>query len=185
MQRFQRTFAAAIAAAALLGSAAFSAHAQPQAPATAHTTHAPAAHGPRAQQVDVAQFHAERMDKLKTLLQIQPHQQAAWDSYAKAVTPEHRAKPQTKHKDLRKLTTPERLDLAQQLRKERAAKADLRDQATRSFYASLNPGQQKAFDALNAKHHGKPGVHKAGPGKHVDGHRGHQHSHGPAGHPRG
>lgn len=186
MQRFQKSFAAAITAAALLGSAAFSAHAQPQAPAaapahsaSAHAEHG--AHGPRAAKVDFAKFHTERLDKLKTILQIQPNQQAAWDAYAKAITPEPRTKPQGQRPDLRKLTTPERLDLAQQLRKERTAKADQRDQATRSFYASLNPAQQKAFDTLPTARQGKHGAHPAGPGKRADGPRGHQHGHGPAG----
>ena len=184
MQRFQRTFAAAIATAALLGSAAFSAHAQPQAPAAApaHAASANAAHGHRAP-ADFAKFHTERMEHLKTVLQIQPGQQAAWDKYVKAITPEQRAKPQGERPDLRKLTTPERLDLAQKLRKERTAKAEQRDQATRSFYASLNPSQQKAFDAISAQRHGKPGMHKAGHGKRFDGPRGPHHGHGPAVHP--
>lgn len=182
MPRFQRTFAAAIATAALLGSAAFSAHAQPQAPAAAptHPASAHAAHGQRAP-VDFAKFHTDRMEHLKTVLQIQPGQQAAWDQYVKAITPVPRAKPQGDRPDLRKLTTPERLDLAQKLRKERTAKAEQRDQATRSFYASLNASQQKAFDAISAQRHGKPGMHKAGHGKRFDGPRGPQHhGHGPA-----
>lgn len=186
MPRFQRTFAATIAAAALLGASAFSANAQPQAPAAApapaHAA-APSAHGHHAPKVDFAKFHAERMDHLKTLLQIQPSQEAAWDKYVKAITPEQRAKPEGQRPELRKLTTPERLDLAQKLRKERTAKAEQREQATRSFYASLNPSQQKAFDTLGAQRHGKPGMHHAGPGKRGDGPRGPHHGHGPAGHP--
>lgn len=179
MQRFQRTFAAAIATAALLGSAAFSANAQPQAPGAPAPHAAPAPHGHHAP-VDFAKFHAERMDRMKTLLQIQPNQQSAWDQYVKAITPEKRTKPAGERPNLRKLTTPERLDLAQKLRKERTAKAEQREQATRSFYASLNPSQQKAFDVLGAQRHSKPGVHKAGPGKrmhaphHTGKHPGHQ-----------
>lgn len=185
MQRFQRPFAAVIAAAALLGTAAFNANAQPQAPAPAPApAHAAPAHHGHHAPVDFAKFHTERMEHLKTVLQIQPNQQAAWDQYVKSITPEKRAKADRQQRsDLRKLTTPERLDLAQKLRKERAAKAEQRDQATRSFYASLNPSQQKAFDAIKVQRHGKPGLHKAGPGKRFDGPRGHHHAHGPAGHP--
>ena len=183
MQRFQRTFATAIAAAALLSTAAFSANAQPQAPAPAAAHAAPAHHGHHAP-VDFAKFHAERMEHLKTVLQIQPNQQAAWDKYVQSITPQPRAKADRQQRpDLRKLTTPERLDLAQKLRKERTAKAEQREQATRSFYASLNPSQQKAFDAIQSQRHGKPGLHKAGPGKRFDGPRGHHPAHGPAGHP--
>ena len=172
MQRFQRTFATAIAAAALLGTAAFSAHAQPQTAAAPAAQTAPA-HAHKAQKVDLAQRHAQRMDHLKTVLQIQ---QAAWDKYVKAITPEPRAKADRQQRpDLRKLSTPERLDLAQQLRKERNAKAEQREQATRSFYASLNPSQQKAFDAISAQRHSKSAKHKEGHGKRLDDHRGPRH----------
>lgn len=176
MKRFQRTLTATVAAAALAGTFALSANAQPAASAPAH---AAGQHSPRHAAPDFAKFQAERTERLKTLLQIQPNQQAAWDKYAKAITPEPRTKAQGDRSDLRKLTTPERLDLAQKLRKERTAKAEQRDQATRSFYSSLNPSQQKAFDELTARHAGK---HHAGPGgQRMDGKRGH-HGHGPAGH---
>lgn len=159
MQRFQRTLTAVIATAALAGTFALSAQAQP-APAAA-TSAAPIAHqhGQRAKPVDMAQRHAERTERLKTILQIQPNQQAAWDKYVQAITPQPRAKAEGERPDLRKLTTPERLDLAQKLRKERVAKAEQREQATRSFYSSLSNSQQKAFDELTAQRHAK---HKAG-----------------------
>ena len=180
MKSFQGTLTAAIAVAALAGSFSLSASAQavtPQGPAAQQT--APH-HGHRAKPVDFAKFHAERADRLKTLLQLQPNQQAAWDKYVKATTPAPRAKPAGERPDLRKLSTPERLDLAQKLRKERAAHAEQRDQATRAFYSSLNSSQQKAFDVATVR---QPGKHKAGPG--ARGHHGHgpQHGHGPAAHP--
>ena len=178
MQRFQRTCATAIAAAALLGSFAFSAHAQTAAPTAAPASaHTASAHGHRTQKVDAVQRHAARMDHLKTVLQIQSSQQAAWDKYVKAITPSARAKPEGQRPDVRKLTTPERLDLAQQLRKERMVKAEQRDQATRDLYASLNASQQKAFDALSAERHGKQGMKKSGPSKRFDHPHGPRHSH--------
>lgn len=183
MQRFQRTLTATLAAAALLGTAAFHANAQTETPAVAapaQVAPAPGHHGPRAPKVDLAKLHAQHMEHLKTLLQIQPSQQAAWDKYAKAMEPQPRAKAQGERPDLRKLTTPERLDLAQKLRKERMARAEQRDQATRAFYSSLNPSQQQAFDLLQTEHLRKGGMHKkGGHGKRFDGPRGH----GPAGHP--
>ncbi|MBD9403015.1 Spy/CpxP family protein refolding chaperone [Comamonas sp. CMM02] len=179
MKRFQRTLTATVAAAALAGTFALSANAQTAQPAVSAPAHSAVQHSPRHTAPDFAKFHAERTERMKTLLQIQPNQQAAWDKYAKAITPEPRTKAHGERADLRKLTTPERLDLAQKLRKERSAKAEQRDQATRSFYSSLNPSQQKAFDELTARH---PGKHHAGSGaKRMDGKRGH-HGHGPAGH---
>ena len=178
MKRFQRTLTATVAATALLGSLAFSANAQQQpAPQTPTATAAPAphAHGHRAEKKDFAKAHAERAERLKTLLQLQPNQQAAFDQYVKATTPEPRNKADKEQRaDLRKLTTPERLDLAQKLRKERTAKAEQREQATRSFYSSLNASQKKVFDEVSARGHGK---HKAGPHKHGDAKRGHSHGH--------
>lgn len=184
MALFQRTLTATVATAALLGSFAFSAHAQPapaQGPAAAPAHTAPH-HGPRGKTMDFAKFQADRTERMKTLLQIQPNQQAAWDQYAKAITPQPRAKTAGERPDLRKLTTPERLDLAQQLRKERTAKAEQRDQATRTFYTSLSASQQKAFDELTAQRHGP---RKAGHGQRAGNHHGkhHSHGHGPAAHP--
>lgn len=165
MAIFQRTLTAAVAAAALTGvfTASAWAQAEPQLPAAPVT--AAAGHpGHRGQPADFAKFHAERNERLKTILQLQPQQEAAWEQYVKATTPAPRA-------DLRKLTTPERLDLAQKMRAERTAKAEQRDKATRTFYRSLNPSQQKAFDVLNVHAVGK---HHAGHGQRM-GHPGHRH----------
>lgn len=183
MKKFQRTLTAALATTALVGAFSLSANAQPAPATTGASPHATAhQHGHSAKPVDFAQRHAQRSEHLKTILQLQPNQQAAWDKYVQATTPTPRAKPAADRADLRKLTTPERLDLAQKLRKERTAKAEQREQATRSFYASLNTSQQKAFDTVTAHH---PGQHKAGQRGHRMGHHhGPQHGeghHGPAG----
>ena len=186
MAIFQRTLTAAVAAAALTGvfTASAWAQAEPQLPNTQVT--APAGHpghggkdAHRGQPADFAKFHAERNDRLKTILQIQPKQEAAWEQYVKATKPEPRAERKEARPDLRKLTTPERLDLAQKMRTERNAKAEQRDKATRTFYSSLNASQQKAFDELNVRAMGK---HRAGPDHRKD-HRGHPHGpHHPAAH---
>ena len=177
MAIFQRTLTAIVATTALAG--AFSlpawAQAEPQLPTTEVTarSHHPH-HGAKHAKADFAQHHAERSERLKTILQIQPNQQAAWDQYVKSTTPQARTQNKADRPDIRKLTTPERLDMAQKLRKERTAKAEQREQATRSFYQSLNPSQQKAFDQISLQRHGK---HKAGhagkrlmPSKHHHGH---------------
>ena len=53
----------------------------------------------------------------------------------------------------------------ERLRKERNAAIEQRENATKAFYASLNPAQQKAFDvAMPAHGHGKGhGMHRGGP----------------------
>lgn len=163
MKRFQRTLTATLAATALFGAFSLSAHAQPAPAPVAVPSHAAPHHGPRAKPVDFAQHQAQRNEQLKTILQLQPNQQAAWDKYVQATTPAPRTQPAADRADVRKLTTPERLDLAQKLRKERTAKAEQREQATRSFYASLNPSQQKAFDAVALQRHGGHKVGHRGP----------------------
>lgn len=177
MTRIPRTLTAALAATALVGAFSLSAHAQSTPTPTATTSQAAPQHGPRAQPVDAAQRHAQRSEQLKTILQLQPSQQAAWNAYVQATTPGHPAQARAERPDLRTMTTPERLDLAKKLRTERTAKAEQREQATRSFYASLNASQQKAFDAVSVQRHGR---HAAGGHKHRMGHA-QGHHHGPAG----
>ena len=176
MQRFSPTIATALVA-ALLGSAAFTVHAQPQTPAVNAVQSAKASRAPN---IDFAQRHAHRMEQLKTVLQLQPAQQAAWDKFANAMTPQPRAKPKGKRgADMRQLTTPERLDLAQKLRKERTAQAEQREAALRSFYTSLTPSQQKAFDTVHAQHYAKQKMHKAGRDQHRHERRAPQRGDGP------
>lgn len=172
MKPLQRTLTATVAAAALLGSFAFSSNAQTASPSSpvAEATHSKPAHAHRADKKDIAKSHAERTERLKNLLQLQPSQQAAFDKYVKAITPESRDKAKADRPDLSKLSTPERLDLAQKLRKERTAQAEQREAATRSFYSSLNSSQQKAFDEHAPR---GPGQHKQGHSKHADHQRGH------------
>ncbi len=88
MAIFQRTLTAAVAAAALTGvfTASAWAQAEPQLPATPVTAAAGTAAGHpahRGQPADFAQFHAERNERLKTILQLQPQQEAAWSSMSK------------------------------------------------------------------------------------------------------
>jgi Zn-finger nucleic acid-binding protein len=53
--------------------------------------------------------------------------------------------------EIDKLTTPERLDKMRELRKQRDAQMDKRDEATRTFYATLSAEQKKIFDANTAR----------------------------------
>lgn len=168
-----------IAALSLTAAAAFMA-------ATVQATPAKAPDAPdHAQRIEqrMAAHHTHRIEQLKTLLQLQPHQQAALDKFAAATAPKARtvqprdktadqAAAHTKHP----LTTPERLDRAAQ----RRAAQQQRDDATRAFYAALTPAQQKVFDHIATQHE------RRGRGKaHGKAHRPHAngHSHPRAHHP--
>jgi len=88
---------------------------------------------------------AERAQALKQKLQLTDAQQPAWDAFQKAMQPQAHAR--LDRTELRKLTTPERIDRMRALREQRAAEADQRGQAVKTFYAQLTAEQQKVFDA--------------------------------------
>lgn len=176
MTRLPRTWTTTVAAAALLGSLAWSVHAQPVAPqGTAHAHHQ-ARHGhasPHAP-ADLAARQTQRTERLRTLLQIQPQQQAAFDSFVQATTPQHAGrKALAPPAELQNLSTPERIAHAQAQRKARTQQAEQREQATLRFYQSLNSSQQKAFDVLHTqgpRHEGgramRGGDHRGAPNQH-------------------
>lgn len=146
-------------------------------PAAAQPTTAPA-HPHAAHQQHMLQRHAERLEHMKTLLQLQPQQHAAWERYVQAIQPQPRNTQATPNAEKRNLTTLERLDRTKQLREARTAAAEQRDHATRTFYAGLNTSQQKAFDALHTRmgprdSHGK----KAGHHRHMQPPHGLHHGH--------
>ena len=109
----------------------------------------------------------ERAAKLQAALQLTDAQQAGWTSYREALQPTPR-KPFDRA-SFAKLTTPERIDHMRQMRSERNAQAERRGEATKAFYATLTPAQQKTFDAQTL-HHGKrhdgQARHKDHHGKH-------------------
>ena len=113
----------------------------------------------------------ERAQKLTQVLQLRANQQPAALAFVNAVSPKrdglrgtHAPKP---------ATTPERLDRMERMMGERQAMMRTRIDATRKFYAQLDPAQQRAFDAMpmmgrGGKHGGKGhggGWRGHGPGK--------------------
>lgn len=127
----------------------------------------------RAKRVErMQEMRAKRQAALKDKLQLTPEQEPAWNSFVEASKPAARtaeAQPRPDRAEFRKLTTPERLDRMQARQAARTAMFAQRADATRSFYAALNPEQQKTFDAES--------VRRIGHGKHR--HHGHPHrSHG-------
>ena len=187
MALLQRTLTATAAAAALVGAFALPASAQnTAAPAAPAAQTAPAhAHAARPA-MDRSAMYAKHMERVKPLLQLTAAQEGAWQKYVDATRPTERKAPRMDREAFSKLTTPQRIEQAQTLRKERNAMAEQRENATKTFYAGLSPAQQKAFDVAMPFHgHGKgPGMHRGGP-RQGDGHpgmRGHQ-GQAPMGHP--
>jgi hypothetical protein len=117
---------------------------------------------------------AERQAQLKAELKLSAEQEAAWSAFVARTAPESRGPMAGAREDWSKLTTPQRLDKMQALRAERDAQMAKRIDATKSFYATLTPEQQKVFDAQahgGFRHAGMKG--ERGMGRHGGGMGGH------------
>lgn len=97
-------------------------------------------------QVRAKRHMDRRTASLKAKLKLNADQEGAWNSYVATMQPPANF-PHPSRADMSKLTTPERLDKMRELRKQREADMDKRDDATRAFYATLNAEQKKVFDA--------------------------------------
>lgn len=100
---------------------------------------------------------AKRADALKAQLKLTPEQLPAWNSFVAAMKPDTQAMAQQRpsREELDKLTTPERIDKMRALRDQRhkdmLAAMDKRDQATKTFYATLSAEQKKTFDTQHLR----------------------------------
>jgi protein CpxP len=125
-------------------------------------------HAERAQRME--QRAAEHQARLKASLQLSPAQEPAWNAFVARMQPAERpAQPRLDREALAKLSTPERLDRVEALKAERDRAMAQRHEAIRSFYAQLNPAQQKAFDAQRG--FGPMPTGMKAHGKHPHGHR--------------
>jgi len=99
----------------------------------------------------MAQYQANMKEKL----QLTAAQEPAWNTFISAMQPGERpARLGALDRDeMQKLTTPERIDRMHALRAQRNAEADRRGEATKTFYATLTPAQQKTFDAQTQRMH--------------------------------
>lgn len=102
------------------------------------------------------QMHARHMADLKAKLKITASQEAAWTTFTEAMKPPaDMMGKRPDHAEMDKLSTPERIDKMRALHKEHMAAMeaamDKRGDATKAFYATLSPEQQKVFDAEFAK----------------------------------
>jgi len=117
----------------------------------------------RAERFERMQAHrAQRLAALKEKLKLTPAQEGAWNSFTAAQQPP--ARPAGHRAEFAKLTTPQRLDRMQARQAERSAMFAKRADATRSFYATLSPEQQKTFDAESMQRFGHRDA--GGPGGH-------------------
>jgi protein CpxP len=150
-----------LALAAVMALSTGAAFAQPAAPAGPGP-------GPRAQhqRLDPAQMAERRAEHLRTILQLRPEQEPALKTFlaATAPNPDKLRERRAERGEGQALTTPQRLDRQSARMAERQKAFATRADATKRFYAQLNPSQQKAFDALRqggGKHGGKGG-HRGG-----------------------
>ncbi len=109
----------------------------------------------------------QRIAELKKSLQITPAQEPAWTEFSNAMRPPATPPQMPDRAAMEKMTTPQRLDQMQALRKQHLAQMDKREAATRAFYSQLSAEQQKRFDE-QARRMGRRGEH------HRDGHHGHE-----------
>ena len=101
---------------------------------------------------------AQRQARLKEMLQITPAQEGAWNAWSAAMQPPANWK-RPDRAELERLTTPERIDRMRTMRTERIGMMDRRADATKAFYASLNPIQKRVFDLETARRGHEGGRH--------------------------
>ncbi len=107
--------------------------------------------------------HLKHLEELKVFLQLQSTQEAAWNEFVGIMKTPMKRPPPMQKAEVEKLTTPERIDKMMAFKAERDADMAQRMTATKKFYASLTPAQQKVFDTHTHKfmergpmgHHGK------------------------------
>lgn len=143
--------------AGLMASAGFSVYAQttPAAPAGSPPAHMQDGGRHRMDPAKMEQMMAKRSAELKAKLKITPAQEGAWTAFTTAMKPTERGMdPRPDGAALANLSTPERIDKMRALRTQHTndmtAAMDRRDEATKTFYASLNAEQKKVFDAEHA-----------------------------------
>jgi len=108
----------------------------------------------------ITERRAEVSRDLAILLEIKPGQQTALDAFLAARVPE---RPDPRAKADAAETEPERLDRMSAMAQRRTARMEARIEATRTFYAALDPHQRQLFDALmrlrraSHKEHRRPG----------------------------
>jgi Spy/CpxP family protein refolding chaperone len=124
------------------------------------------------------QMMAKRTADLKAKLKITPAQEGTWTAFTASMKPSASmsgSRPDRAEMD--KLTTPERIDKMQALHTQRMADMNTemgkRNDATKTFYATLTAEQKKVFDAEHAKMGDRHGDGKRGEKGGMQNHKGH------------
>lgn len=119
--------------------------------------------GPRAEkmQARMGEQFAKRQADLKAKLKLTAEQEGAWTTFNAAMTPPNMANmPRMNPAEMQALSTPQRIEKMQALKAERDTQMAKRLDATKAFYGTLTPEQQKVFDAQTMRGmHGGPGGH--------------------------
>ena len=140
-------------AAVLLASLALAAVGQTPQPAPARTAPGHEWMGPPVDSAEMrermAARRAQRMAHFKETLQITAAQEGAWNAWSASMQPPGGWK-RPDRAQLERLATPERIDRMRAMRAERNAIADRRAEATKAFYAALDPIQKRVFDVETA-----------------------------------
>ena len=119
-------------------------------------------HDPARMQQIMQQRRAQKMARLKETLQITPAQEGPWTGWTALMQPPANWK-RPDRAELERLATPERIDRMRAMRAERSAMMDKRAEATKVFYAALNPIQKRVFDLETARRgQGGRGDHEGG-----------------------
>ncbi len=112
---------------------------------------------------------AEHTAQLKQSLALTPAQESAWTDFTTALQMRSDFA-KLGRVNMQDLTTPERIDRMRAMRAQRNAAMDQRADATKAFYAQLQPEQQKTFDQSNIRMMRTGQMGKRG---HHQGHQGH------------
>jgi hypothetical protein len=96
-------------------------------------------------------MHQKHLNDLKSALQLDSKQEIAWNAFATEIKAPMKRPARPQPAEMEKMTTPERIDKMMAFKSERDAEMNKRMTATKTFYASLNAGQQKVFDAHTHK----------------------------------
>jgi protein CpxP len=98
-----------------------------------------------------AKHQQKFLDDMKVYLQLQPSQEAAWQAFATSMKTPHKRPARPSQAEIEKWTTPERIDKMMAIKQERDADMAQRLNATKTFYGTLTPAQQKVFDTQTQK----------------------------------
>ena len=93
-----------------------------------------------------AERRAQHLAQLHQKLGLSPAQEQAWMSFEQAMQPTATPTARLDRQGMAQLTTPERIDRMRALQAQRSAAMDARGDATKAFYAQLQPAQQQVFD---------------------------------------